>query len=211
MAQQHRHSRRSTAAAPVPSRGRSRSAWLRHTAAAAGKRGSTENSASAVFCGAVRAGGGLSASRAGPPTAAAAPGRRAWVGDDAMVDWQQQCGAAGALQQDISPLPLHYQLTADSAAGADSGEGDGKQGSTGGAWLPAPQVLRDAADRVTAAVNRRITSGGAAHLPLEAADHDGWLPSYAVANCYANGDAGLGQHSDRTPRCQQRRRSWQRW
>jgi hypothetical protein len=117
-----------------------------------------------------------------------------------MVDWQQQCGTPGAVQQDISPLPLHYQLTADSAAGADSGEGDGKQGSTGGAWLPAPQVLRDAADRVTAAVNRRITSGGAAHLPLEAADHDGWLPSYAVANCYANGDAGLGQHSDRTTR-----------
>jgi hypothetical protein len=59
----------------------------------------------AVFCGAVRAGGGLSASRAGPPTAAAAPGRRAWVGEDAMVDWQQQCGTAGAVQQDISPLP----------------------------------------------------------------------------------------------------------
>ena len=53
---------------------------------------------------------------------------------------------------------------------------------------------------MTAAVNRRITSGGAAHLPLEAADHDGWLPSYAVANCYANGDAGLGQQCDRLTR-----------
>ena len=110
-----------------------------------------------------------------------------WIGNNSAV----QPGLS-------SKTSAHYQLAFDSGAGADSG--DGEQGSSDGAWLQAPQVLRGAADKVTAAVNRRITSGGAARLPLEAADRDGWLPSYAVANCYASGDAGVGQHSDRLTR-----------
>lgn len=48
-----------------------------------------------------------------------------------------------------------------------------------------------------AAVSARIMSGGAAGLPLEAADRRGWAPSFAVVNCYAHGGAGLGAHSDR--------------
>ncbi|KAL4452510.1 hypothetical protein ABPG75_008172 [Micractinium tetrahymenae] len=62
---------------------------------------------------------------------------------------------------------------------------------------PAPAPLRLAADMVAATVSERIRSGGAAGLPLEAADRQGWAPSYAVANCYQDGSCGVGVHSDR--------------
>lgn len=61
----------------------------------------------------------------------------------------------------------------------------------------APPPLQLAADMVAAAVNERILGGQAARLPLEAADRRGWQPSYVLANCYADGRAGVGPHSDR--------------
>jgi hypothetical protein len=63
--------------------------------------------------------------------------------------------------------------------------------------MPAFSELQRAGELVAAAVTERISSGRAAGLPLEAADRQGWQPSYAVANCYRNGSEGLGPHSDR--------------
>ena len=139
MAQQHRHSRRSTAAAaPAHGRGRSRSAWLRHTAAAAGKRGSQQGSqqADALFsvaqCELVE--GFL------PPELARQLLLQLQVDEHGWGKMQWWIGNNSAAQPGLSSkTSAHYQLTADSVPGADSGDCDGEQGSTGGAWLPAPQ------------------------------------------------------------------------
>ena len=60
-----------------------------------------------------------------------------------------------------------------------------------------PAALQQAASLVAAAVTQRIIAGRGAQLPLEAADRDGWQPSYCLANCYESGSQGVGWHSDK--------------
>ncbi|GAB4813714.1 hypothetical protein N2152v2_000760 [Parachlorella kessleri] len=60
-----------------------------------------------------------------------------------------------------------------------------------------PAALRQAASLVAAAVTQRVAAGRVAHLPLEAADRDGWHPSYCLANCYESGSQSVGWHTDK--------------
>lgn len=85
----------------------------------------------------------------------------------------------------------HQQLAQD-------GAGLGSVGSEYGlVSMQASPALERAAELVALAVNARLQSGGAAMLPLEAADRQAWRPNCAVANCYASGAVGMAAHSDR--------------
>ncbi|EFN54744.1 hypothetical protein CHLNCDRAFT_134637 [Chlorella variabilis] len=102
-----------------------------------------------------------------------------------------------------STTSCHYVMQTDANPSAASSTGHAELLETTGAGssldgaLAAFPALQQAGEMAAAAVSARIMSGGAAGLPLEAADRRGWAPSFAVVNCYAHGGAGLGAHSDR--------------